>query len=126
MPGSGPEPGDGGAAGVPKRSDPPGDGRADEAATPRRRPFAVLGCLMTVAGFFSGAMVAVLVAKVWDAIIHCAPIDPELPACNWQRFAGVGGLLGALTLPALVYWRLRTSAPGRHGRASAPPERREM
>jgi hypothetical protein len=75
---------------------------------------------MTVAGFFSGAMVAVLVSKVVGALTHCSPPDPELPACNWQQFAGVGGVLGALSLPALIYWRLRTSQPGRHGRASAP------
>ncbi len=123
MPGSGPEPGDGGTGGVPKRSDPPGNGRGDEAATSGRRPFAVLGCLMTVAGFFSGAMVAVLVAKVRSAVIHCTPVDPELPACNWQQFAGVGGLLGALTLPILVYWRLRTSASGRRDDAAAAGDR---
>ncbi len=119
MPGSGPEPGDGGSGGVPKRSDPPGDGAAGGAGASRRRPFAVLGCLMTVAGFFSGAMVAVLVAKVRSAMMHCTPVDPELPACNWQQFAGVGGLLGALSLPALVYWRLRRSAPGRRDNAAA-------
>lgn len=62
---------------------------------------------MTIAGFFSGAMVAVLVAKIRGGFIHCAPADSELPACDWQIFAGVGGLLGMVTLPLLVLWRLR-------------------
>jgi hypothetical protein len=68
--------------------------------------FTALGCLMTVAGFFSGAMVAVLIAKLRGWAIHCQPADAELPACNWEQFAGVGGLIGAVTLPALVFWRL--------------------
>ena len=63
---------------------------------------------MTLAGFFSGAMVAVLVAKVRGGLIHCQPVDAELPACDWQKFAGVGGVLGALTLPLLVLWRLHS------------------
>ncbi len=96
---SGSEPGDGGTQGVPKGNASGRDGGAGEEEPSGRRPFAVLGCLMTVAGFFSGAMVAVLVAKVRSAMIHCVPPDSELPACNWAQFAGVGGLLGALTLP---------------------------
>src|SRR5215469_13644544 len=112
MSGSLPAPGDGGSRGVPGDTGASGNGRAGEADRSRRRPFAVLGCLMTVAGFFSGAMVAVLVAKVWSSISHCVPPDPELPACNWQVFAGVGGLVGALSLPLLVYWRLRSAQPG--------------
>jgi hypothetical protein len=63
--------------------------------------------MMTVAGFFSGAMVAVLVAKVRGALIHCAPVSADLPACDWQNFAFVGGLLGMVSLPVLVLWRLR-------------------
>jgi hypothetical protein len=125
MPESGSEPGDGGTRDVPNGNASAGDRGAGQEESPRRRPFAVLGCIMTVAGFFSGAMVAVLVAKFRSAMIHCVPADSELPACNWEQFAGVGGLLGALTLPVMVYWRLRTSRAGRHGRASAP-ERGEM
>jgi hypothetical protein len=73
---------------------------------------------MTVAGFFSGAMVAVLVAKLVGDFAHCVPVSLELPACNWQRFAGVGGLLGAVSLPLLVYRRLRTSRSGRRDDAT--------
>ncbi len=61
---------------------------------------------MTVAGFFSGAMVAVLIGRFYSSATHCQ-YDSELPACNWQSFAGWGGLIGLVTLPALVLWRLR-------------------
>lgn len=73
--------------------------------------------MMTWAGFFSGAMIAVLVAKIRGDLIHCSPVDTELPACDWQNFAGVGGLLGAVSLPLLVYWRLRS--PRRERREDA-------
>jgi hypothetical protein len=74
---------------------------------PTKRPVFAIGCLMTVAGFFSGAMVAVLIAKYVSMFTHCKPVDAELPACNWEQFAAVGGILGALTLPSLVLWRLK-------------------
>jgi hypothetical protein len=65
-----------------------------------------VGCLMAVAGFFSGAMVAVLIARFYSSATHCQ-YDAELPACNWQSFAGIGGAIGLVTLPVLVLWRLR-------------------
>jgi len=68
---------------------------------------------MTVAGFFSGGMVAVLVAKVRGGLIHCVPADSELPACDWATFALIGGLIGAVTLPTMVFARLRRTARGR-------------
>lgn len=85
----------GGANGAPRG--------ADEAPGANR---VAVGCVMAVAGFFSGAMVAVLVARFYSSATHCQ-FDAELPACNWQSFAGVGGLIGVVTLPALVLWRLR-------------------
>ena len=72
---------------------------------PGANRFAV-GCLMAVAGFFSGAMIAVLIARFYSSATHCQ-YDAELPACNWQSFAGVGGAIGVVTLPVLVLWRLR-------------------
>lgn len=65
-----------------------------------------IGCLMAIAGFFSGAMVAVLVARAYSWASHCQ-YDAELPACNWESFAAVGGLIGLVSLPALVLARLR-------------------
>ena len=59
-------------------------------------------------GVVSGAMIAVLVAKVVGVLTRCAP-DPGLPACNWWVYAGWGAVLGGLSLPTLVLLRLRRS-----------------
>ena len=64
-----------------------------------------IGCLTTMAGFFSGGMIAVFVAKVVGSAQGCKP--PEgLPACNWWVYAGIGALIGAVTLPVLALRRL--------------------
>ncbi len=68
--------------------------------------YGCVGCLTVVAGFFSGGMVGVFVAKVVGSFRNCAPA-PEIPACDWQVYAGVGMLIGALTLPVLALRRLR-------------------
>jgi len=69
-----------------------------------------VGCLTTLAGFFSGGMIAVLVAKFVGSMQGCKP--PEgLPACNWWVYAGVGCVLGALTLPFLALRRLNRIKP---------------
>jgi len=65
-----------------------------------------VGCVTAVAGFFSGGMIGVFIAKVAGSIRGCNP-GPELPACDWHLYAGVGMLLGVLTLPVLVLSRLR-------------------
>jgi hypothetical protein len=69
--------------------------------------YGCVGCLTVVAGVFSGAMVGVFVAKVVGSIRNCQPL-PELPACDWQVYAGVGMLIGAITLPVLALRRLRS------------------
>jgi len=64
-----------------------------------------VGCITTMAGFFSGGMIAVLVGKFVGSMQGCRP--PEgLPACNWWVYAGIGALLGAITLPVLALRRL--------------------
>jgi hypothetical protein len=64
-----------------------------------------VGCITTIAGFFSGGMIAVLIAKFVGGIQGCRP--PEgLPACNWWVYAGTGAVIGALTLPVLALSRL--------------------
>jgi len=69
-----------------------------------------VGCLTTVAGFFSGGMIAVLVGKFVGSMQGCKP--PEgLPACNWWVYAGIGAVLGALTLPVLALRRLSRTRP---------------
>jgi hypothetical protein len=64
-----------------------------------------VGCVTAVAGFFSGGMIAVFVGKVVGSVQRCQP--PEgLPACNWWVYAGIGAVIGALTLPVLALRRL--------------------
>jgi hypothetical protein len=64
-----------------------------------------VGCITAVAGFFSGGMIAVLIAKFVGSAQGCQP--PEgLPACNWWVYAGIGALFGAVTLPVLALGRL--------------------
>ena len=60
---------------------------------------------MAVVGGLSLAMVGVLVARFYSWATRC-PYVAELPACGWERFAAIGGLIGAVTLPALVVRRL--------------------
>ena len=69
-----------------------------------------VGCVTTVAGFFSGGMIGVMVAKLVGSVQRCQP--PEgLPACNWYVYAGIGAVLGALTLPVLALRRLSQPRP---------------
>ena len=69
-----------------------------------------VGCVTTVAGFFSGGMIAVLVGKFVGSMQGCKP--PEgLPACNWWVYAGIGAVVGALTLPVLALRRLSRTRP---------------
>jgi hypothetical protein len=61
---------------------------------------------MIGAGFFSGGMIGVLMGKIVGMARRCVP--PEgLPACDWHLYMFVGGLVGAISLPALTLWRLR-------------------
>ena len=71
-----------------------------------------VGCFMTILGFFSGGMVAVLVGKM-VAFLMRAPKCSGVPLCEWPTWVGIGGLIGAITLPILVLSRL--------GRPAAPP-----
>jgi hypothetical protein len=65
-----------------------------------------VGCFTAFAGFWSGGMVGVLVAKLVGGARRCTP--PEgLPACDWYYYALGGMLLGAVTLPLLALRRLR-------------------
>ena len=69
-----------------------------------------VGCVTAVAGFFSGGMIAVLVAKFVGSMQACRP--PEgLPACNWWVYAGIGAVIGGLTLPVIALTRLSRPRP---------------
>jgi hypothetical protein len=69
-----------------------------------------VGCVTMFAGFFSGGMIAVMIAKVVGSVQSCKPVE-GLPACNWWVYAGVGAVVGALTLPVLALRRLNRSRP---------------
>ena len=66
-----------------------------------------VGCVTTIGGFFSGGMIAVLLAKVAGWARGCEP-PQGLPACDWHLFMLTGALIGMVTLPAGVIWRLRS------------------
>ena len=78
---------------------------ADEFRTSR---YVGVGCVTAVAGMFSGAMIGVFVAKMVGSFRGCKPPE-ELPACDWHVYAGIGMLIGILTLPVLALFRLRRS-----------------
>jgi hypothetical protein len=65
-----------------------------------------VGCVTAIAGLFSGGMIGVMIAKIVGSVRGCNP-GPELPACDWHVYAGVGMLIGVLTLPVLALNRLR-------------------
>jgi len=73
--------------------------------SPTARNFGV-GCITTVAGFFSGGMIGVFIGKIVGLAQRCVP-EQGLPACNWWVYAGIGSVLGAVTLPVLALRRLR-------------------
>ncbi len=67
-----------------------------------------VGCVTAVAGFFSGAMIGVFIAKIVGSFRGCKPLE-GLPACDWHVYAGIGMLIGVLTLPVLALRRVRQS-----------------
>jgi branched-subunit amino acid permease len=53
-------------------------------------------------------MIGVLIAKIVGSVRNCEPAT-GLPACDWHVYAGLGMLIGAVTLPVLALIRLRSS-----------------
>ena len=82
------------------------------ARNPDRGRNLAIGCFMLPLGAASGAMTGVLVSKL-VAMVMKAPACPDIPTCDWYVYAGWGALLGALSLPVLVSWRLWQSPPPR-------------
>jgi hypothetical protein len=60
-----------------------------------------IGCFSSWLGFVSGAMVAALLSKFATFVTRANSCD-GIPSCNWYIWAGIGGLIGASTLPFLV------------------------
>jgi len=65
-----------------------------------------VGCLTGFAGFFAGAMVAVLIGKIVGFFTKCTAVEGT-PACNWHWFALAGGVIGLITMPTISIWRLK-------------------
>jgi hypothetical protein len=69
----------------------------------------MVGCLTIFVGFFGGGMIAVLIGRGVDAATRCVPSE-GLPICgNWAMYAGIGGAIGAVFLPAVVLVKLLRS-----------------
>jgi hypothetical protein len=64
-----------------------------------------VGCVTAVVGFFSGGMIAVFVGKFVGSMQGCQPAE-GLPACNWWVYAGVGALIGVISLPFIALRRV--------------------
>ena len=66
----------------------------------------MVGCLTIVVGFFGGGMITLLLVRVLDLFRRCSPAE-GLPVCgNWAIYAGIGGLIGAILLPTVVFIKL--------------------
>jgi hypothetical protein len=65
-----------------------------------------VGCFTTFIGLWSGGMIAVMIGKVVEGVRR-APSCEGLPLCNWNVYAAVGAVIGAISLPVLVLMRLR-------------------
>ena len=82
------------------------------ASTPEPPPLnpvirnSMVGCLTVVVGFFGGGMITLLLVRGIDIIRRCAPAQ-GLPVCgNWAIYAGIGGAIGAVLLPTVVFIKL--------------------
>jgi hypothetical protein len=82
------------------------------ARNPDRGRNIAIGCLMMPLGAMSGGMTGVLVSKIAQWVTK-GPTCSGIPTCDWYIYAGWGALLGVISLPALVSWRLLQSAPPR-------------
>lgn len=66
----------------------------------------MVGCLTIVVGFFGGGMITLLLVRVLDLLRRCSPAE-GLPVCgNWAIYAGIGGAVGAILLPTVVFIKL--------------------
>ncbi|MGI8548281.1 MAG: hypothetical protein ACR2M1_13290 [Gemmatimonadaceae bacterium] len=64
------------------------------------------GCFSAIAGFFGGGMIGVLIAWIVGSVRRCeAPTG--VPACDWNKFALVGMLVGIVLVPVVSIMRLR-------------------
>lgn len=67
------------------------------------------GCLTFVAGLFGGGMIGVFVGWIVGMVQRCTPAEGTFPICNIHPYWVAGMLLGAVLLPTVTIWRLRSS-----------------
>ena len=73
-----------------------------------------VGCFTVVVGFFSGAMIAMLIGK-FLAFLTREPECSGVPMCDWYVWFYTGGVLGALSLTVFIQTRIaraRGDTPG--------------
>ncbi len=66
-----------------------------------------IGCFMAPIGFFSGGMIAAFVSKFVAYLTHAQACE-GVPSCNGLEYTVTGGVIGMVSLPALVMWALRS------------------
>jgi hypothetical protein len=84
-------------------------------AKDRTATYVGVGCFTAFAGWWSGAMIAVLVAKIVGAMQRC-PAGERGEPCNWYVYALAGAVIGAITLPIIALRRLRSGDAATGGR----------
>jgi hypothetical protein len=77
-----------------------------------------VGCFTMVAGGMGGGMIAVLLSKVWTQARNL-PQCEGIPTCDWAQWAGVGLLVGMVSLPVVSLWRLNRGDAQRDRNRSA-------
>ena len=66
----------------------------------------LVGCMTIFVGFFGGGMITLLLVRISDVLTRCNAPD-GLPVCgNWAMYAGIGGAIGAILLPTVVFIKL--------------------
>ncbi len=93
------------------------------AGNPDAKRNAAIGCFMTPLGALSVAMVGVLLSVIVEYFVPPARSCPEIPSCDWYVYAGVGAVLGGISLPLLVLRRLlqRPADPARRDEPASAP-----
>ncbi len=81
-----------------------------------------VGCVTSFAGFWSGGMIGVMLGEIIGFFWRVPDCTGIPVSCNWAAYAAIGALIGAVSLPALAFWRLRRSAP-RDGGANGQSDR---
>lgn len=66
-----------------------------------------VGCVTFVGGAWSGAMIGVLIGEIVGFFLRVPDCQGLPVSCNWAAYAGIGAVVGGISLPALALWRIR-------------------